>query len=450
MSSKEINVIQGNPTKSFFIKMITRDISIKEAILDLLDNSIDGANKIDVNKHTDLFIDITINENEFIVKDNCGGFSLETAQLYAFRFGRPDLAPNTSGSVGRFGIGMKRALFKMGELFEIETKAENEHFKIIIDVPEWSKKEISIKNEQDQIEKRDDWSFSYNLVEGADSSLSERGTLIHVKNLFSEVSELFKDQYFLSALKKDIEKILSFSIEKGLKISLNGEVLNKKDIFIFNELSKPYLFEGVKNDVRYKIIAGLSPTGDPSSAGWYIYCNDRLVLQADRIDTTGWGMKSVPKFHPDYAMFKGIVFMDADDSLNLPLTTTKKGIDASSEVYQTILYYMMEATQDVTTFLKQVRKLDDVNEYKILLGEQENKLAVTEMKNSTSSIIRKFTPPPINTSALEIKNEFVRISFDVDRNEAEKIRDYNGARNFKELGENVYEYYKKMEGLDYE
>ena len=38
------NIIQGNPTKGFFIEMITRDISIKDAILDLLDNSIDGAN----------------------------------------------------------------------------------------------------------------------------------------------------------------------------------------------------------------------------------------------------------------------------------------------------------------------------------------------------------------------------------------------------------------------
>lgn len=40
------NVIEGNPTKKFFIEMITRDISIEDAIVDLLDNSIDGANRI--------------------------------------------------------------------------------------------------------------------------------------------------------------------------------------------------------------------------------------------------------------------------------------------------------------------------------------------------------------------------------------------------------------------
>lgn len=36
----EHNTINGNPTKKFFIEMITRDISIEDAIIDLLDNSI--------------------------------------------------------------------------------------------------------------------------------------------------------------------------------------------------------------------------------------------------------------------------------------------------------------------------------------------------------------------------------------------------------------------------
>lgn len=40
------NIIEGNPTKQFFIEMITRDISIEDAIMDLVDNSIDGAIRI--------------------------------------------------------------------------------------------------------------------------------------------------------------------------------------------------------------------------------------------------------------------------------------------------------------------------------------------------------------------------------------------------------------------
>ena len=108
-----INVIEGNPTKKFFIEMITRDISIEDAIIDLLDNSIDGANRINPENYTDLWINLTINDKEFVIQDNCGGFSLETAQKYAFRFGRPEEAPKANNTVGRFGIGMKRSLFKI-------------------------------------------------------------------------------------------------------------------------------------------------------------------------------------------------------------------------------------------------------------------------------------------------------------------------------------------------
>lgn len=54
------NVIEGNPTKKFFIEMITRDISIEDAIVDLLDNSIDGANRINSAIYDGLWIKLTI------------------------------------------------------------------------------------------------------------------------------------------------------------------------------------------------------------------------------------------------------------------------------------------------------------------------------------------------------------------------------------------------------
>lgn len=58
------NVIEGNPTKKFFIEMITRDISIEDAIVDLLDNSIDGANRINSAIYDGLWIKLTINDKE--------------------------------------------------------------------------------------------------------------------------------------------------------------------------------------------------------------------------------------------------------------------------------------------------------------------------------------------------------------------------------------------------
>ncbi|MDR2651149.1 MAG: ATP-binding protein, partial [Prevotellaceae bacterium] len=175
------NTIQGNPTKSFFIQMITRDITINDAIVDLLDNSIDGASRISLNDYTGLRIDLTLNKDEFVVKDNCGGFSLETAQKYAFRFGRPDNAPETSGSVGRFGIGMKRALFKMGKNFIIESKTLDEHFNINVDVEQWKNQTTEITLNDGNKSIVDDWNFSFENIT-SNSNLVNSGAYIKVFN----------------------------------------------------------------------------------------------------------------------------------------------------------------------------------------------------------------------------------------------------------------------------
>ena len=35
-------IIKAGPTKAFFVRMLTRDIELADAILDLLDNCVDG------------------------------------------------------------------------------------------------------------------------------------------------------------------------------------------------------------------------------------------------------------------------------------------------------------------------------------------------------------------------------------------------------------------------
>lgn len=62
------NIIEGNPTKKFFIEMITRDISIEDAIIDLLDNSIDGANRINPNDYSGLNIYLIVNKDHLRLK----------------------------------------------------------------------------------------------------------------------------------------------------------------------------------------------------------------------------------------------------------------------------------------------------------------------------------------------------------------------------------------------
>ena len=85
--------VNASPAKAFFVEMITRDIELQDAILDLLDNCIDGIRRIGKTKgshpYQGYYAKITFSENEFVIEDNCGGIPFDMAQKYAFMMGRP-------------------------------------------------------------------------------------------------------------------------------------------------------------------------------------------------------------------------------------------------------------------------------------------------------------------------------------------------------------------------
>jgi hypothetical protein len=85
------NEIDAAPTKSFFIDMLTRDIPLDQAILDLIDNSVDGAKSLKAlngRSFADLWVKLEFDKDKFVISDNCGGFSKNAARKYAFKFGR--------------------------------------------------------------------------------------------------------------------------------------------------------------------------------------------------------------------------------------------------------------------------------------------------------------------------------------------------------------------------
>lgn len=442
------NVIVGNPTKKFFIEMITRDISIEDAIIDLLDNSIDGANRINPNDYRGLTISISINESEFIIEDNCGGFSLETAQKYAFRFGRPEDAPITNNTIGRFGIGMKRSLFKIGKNFEVETQNDKDHFKVEVDVEKWSKRQQNVIDAQGNQITIDDWNFQYTIIE--DKRFAENGTKIRVVNLNNEVKDLFADDAFLRDLSNDIQKLLNFSLLKGITILLNGKNLtgHRIDMLCSDNLI-PFHADGKINNVSYRIIAGLGEIGEPKRSGWYIYCNNRLVLEADQTNITNWGISPIPQWHINHVMFRGLLFLDSTETLDLPLTTTKKGIDATSEIYKKILPLMKMAMISVLDFLKKIPLLDDPNGYRLMLCETCNKVSANELKyyDFKEHAEKIFTAPELNIDAISQRHGQVRIAFDADKKIANNAKNHADAKSYKELGKIVFDYYIHMEDI---
>ena len=119
MTKPTTDLAEASPTKQFFVSMLTRDISLADAILDLVDNCLDGAlrlangDEVDYAQH---FVKIELAADHFSIEDNCGGIPRDVAKNYAFKMGREpdDQRDAKSETIGMYGVGMKRAIFKMG------------------------------------------------------------------------------------------------------------------------------------------------------------------------------------------------------------------------------------------------------------------------------------------------------------------------------------------------
>ncbi len=93
------------------------------------------------------------------------------------------------------------------------------------------------------------------------------------------------------------------------------------------------------------------------TAGWTIVCNDRVVVANDKTILTGWGEAGVPKYHPQHISIAGIVHFKSTDARKLPITTTKRGIDASSELYLHVKERMREGLKLFTTYTGRWKQL---------------------------------------------------------------------------------------------
>lgn len=427
------NTVNASPTKDFFIQMLTKDIKLERAIIDLIDNSVDGAKKIKGEADFDgLWVRITISKTEFTIKDNCGGFSLDVAKNYAFMFGRPIGGENeVKHSVGRFGVGMKRALFKIGKQFEVESKSGQDHFQVSVNVDDWSKT-------------TGDWNFGYKMIDRETDDLGDlEGTFIRVQNLNDDVTDEFESEIFLKNLKDEIERTLSFSIDRKLKIYLNNTELSKSGLSLleYNELKPFYKSFDVKG-VNIKIYAGIGKAS-PENAGWYIYCNDRLVLEKDKTNLTGWegkrfGESNIQKFHHIYAMFRGIVFFSSDDAKALPMTTTKTGIDSNSTVYKAARHEMIIAMSQVITFLKSFESDEQRNN--VITASEE----VDVIQLSSKTYQSKFIYPAIEKIG-DVDDSYTSISFKAEKTNVKKAQKFFGVNTNKEVGENVFNYFLKSE-----
>jgi hypothetical protein len=352
--------VDASPTKRFFVEMLTRDIDLQDAVLDLLDNCIDGIlrhthpNETEKTPYKKYHARISFSEGGFSIKDNCGGISKQIAQESAFRLGRPKASPHDGlPTVGIYGIGMKRAIFKMGRRASVTSVTDSEAFRVSIDST-W-------------LESDTDWLLPITDV----SNRGTAGTTIEVHDLYAAVAQQFRDSRFAEKFKERVATHYGMIIHKGFEVSVNGSTVTPTPVKFLLNLDKttkrgiaPFLYEGTVGTVHIHMVVGFyrpTPTEDEldseqnlqhrkDEAGWTVVCNDRVVLYCDKSMLTGWGDAGVPGFHTQFIAIAGIVEFRSTNAADLPVTTTKRGIEASSEVYSFAKNYMREGMKIFTNY----------------------------------------------------------------------------------------------------
>tara|TARA_A100001391_G_scaffold149645_2_gene107096 strand:- start:6225 stop:7592 length:1368 start_codon:yes stop_codon:yes gene_type:complete len=439
------------PTKKLFISTLTRDVDIWSAILDLVDNSVDGAKRVaqergEKNDYSGLFIEIKINEKEFSISDNCGGIGLELAENYAFKFGRPAVAEGVPGSVGYFGVGMKRTLFKIAEEFRVESTTDDSHFVVHVNVDEWQKDE-------------DDWSFDLDDVEqGVPQPENKIGTKVEAIRIKEEIANELALEARVNTFRESLRKVYAQPMSHGLAIKLNGHLVDYLDIDIFEseELKSSKIshhWEVDEQDLSVKIVAGVAER-DTKRSGWYLFFNGRMVLGPDRSSVTGWGENGLPHYHQQFDRFRGFVFLECDDAGVLPWNTTKTGVRTDSDIYRKLIQEMNRATRAVVDFLNNLRteeknKEDGVDEEMPLHNavESAEKVSVSRLLDSELSqgvVHEKFKAPPLQKRQKD-RPKTRRIVYDVDIDTFEEVYEFSEARSASDLGRITFNYYYEME-----
>jgi hypothetical protein len=358
----EAEQLYGGPTKRFFVSMLTRDIDLDDAILDLIDNSVDGAmrqtnpKRLSKKPYAGFSAHIEISEDGFSLTDNCGGIPDNRLEA-AFRLGRPQTELDADiPTIGMYGIGMKRSIFKMG-LEASVTSSSPDGVREVTYTKDW------LDDKDADADQKWDLEIEYRKAK------KNHGVEILVPELRPEVAKQFKNADFIEELKRKIAKHFGYLLLRGFSIKINGKEIRPDTLRLYSANGKknainPFDYVTSIGKVTIHISVGFHRGLPPpeelddeddaprtkDAAGILVICNDRVILDNDTTFRTGWGTRSVPKFHNQFMAISGIISFYSNDAESLPVSTTKTGVDMDSEVYDHALTVCAEGIKVFTSF----------------------------------------------------------------------------------------------------
>jgi Histidine kinase-, DNA gyrase B-, and HSP90-like ATPase len=433
------------PRKHFFLEMFTRDISLEDCVLDLIDNSIDAlvkTHQIDIasaifkqngsrpNASSLPFVRVSFSPTELRIEDNCGGIGFDEAQTDVFNFGH---GPEpVKGQLGAYGIGLKRAIFKIGNDFRIESHALDDGFSAHLpDVRGWSEVDATLE----------DWTIP---IKRAAASTSEKtaGTVIRIRGLRNEVRMRINDGALPGRLQTLIAQTYAFFLERHVRVYLNSKVVEPLEVPIGESKDiTPGHDDFEEGGVRVRLFASLSSQPKAEAAGWYVLCNGRVVVHADKTELTGWSA-ALPQFHTKFVRFLGLAFFQSKNPLLLPWTTTKRGLNRESGIFQKARNRMAGLSLPILKFLSSM--------YPSELSEEPKERRVADTIHAAD--LRRVASKPVSTfkvkmPAATLQARTVRIQYDAFRADVERIKRHlrKPSMAANRVGKHTFDHFLKTE-----
>lgn len=351
--------VDTEPTKEVVVRSLTRDATVKACIFDLVDNAIDAARDTIYQSsesseqhelpesYEGFEITLTLSGDGLKIEDNCGGISVDALKTMVMRFGKPS---SHEMGIGAFGVGLNRALFKLGRLSHLRTDTGEQRAELVLDIDEYLKSE------------------NWDLPAAEFKSTGVAGTEIEIRKAPEDIAQQFADKAWLQELRGEMGRRYGRFVAKKLSIVVNGVRIKNAEIPIreggpYESEHKYYKTEnGVSVFIEYGQHRDHRFSKEPdhdlkrNSAltgefGWTVLCNDRAILIADTSDRTGWD-----SYHTEFHGFVGHVSFVGPDPGLLPWDTTKTEIDLNNPAYRLALKDMRNFVRKWKAFAEERKK----------------------------------------------------------------------------------------------
>jgi len=436
------------PTKKLFIEVLTRDISIRDCIFDLLDNSVDSYTRHNVVDTRQIVV--SFDSASFSIKDNCGGISKKELLSEVFRLGVVDTATQAK-TIGIYGIGLKRSIFKIGTNIVLETDDGSDYCKLVID-DDWLKAE-------------DNWAIP--LSETSTSRLDGHKpyTHINITAIREEARDLFVAPFFDAALRKNASIYYSWFInEREIDFVINQEKIPGYEIRVrASDDYKPVRHQENFDGVDIQIMCWIDLTDveekrkrlERVEVGWNVFMNKRLIVLGDTSELSGWTgeRQYLPRYHPIFNQFRGIVLLSTEEPYKLPVNTLKNNFNPESKVYQHLLTKMCEVARPLVNYLSEKyerskKRMDNTEatvtrDIKDDVDEQRKHLKESTL--TKAEYVTQFVPPPAEEKR---RRTDTTIQYTKQKSRVALVKKILDVNSNWQVGSETFEYFWDGEGLD--